>query len=99
MIALWFAAALSTCQVEPAPVAEPPVSRAEAGTDVGPDIVVEGQSATDDPVVCEMQVRTGSIVRRRVCRAQSEIEREQEDSQFRLRNMRRWGHIRERTVM
>ncbi len=95
MIALLLAAAL--CQAEPAPATPAPETRAQ--TDVGPDIVVEAPPEVDDPIVCETQVRTGSIVRRRVCRAQSEIEREQRDSEFRLRNMRKWGHIREMTVM
>lgn len=95
MIALLLA--LSLCQASPTPDAAAPAAQAQ--TDVGPDIVVEAPPETDDPVVCEMQVRTGSIVRRRVCRQQSDIEREQRDSEFRLRNMRKWGHIREMTPM
>ena len=97
MIALLLISAL--LQTEPAQAAQTSASNAHEAPDVGPDIVVEAQPETDDPVVCEMQVTTGSIVRRRVCRAQSEIEREQEDSQFRLHNMRRWGRIRERSPM
>ena len=66
---------------------------------MAPDIVVPAQPDSDDPVVCEMHTRVGSIIRRRVCQRESEAERQEEDTRTTMRNMRRWGTIRERTPM
>lgn len=92
--------AAATCQTSPPPTeVQAAPAQTPAPDDVGPDIVVPAQPESDDPFVCEFHAYTGSILRRRVCRRESEIERQEEDTQFRLRNMRRWGHIRERSPM
>lgn len=102
MLELLFVSILAgaTCQTPPPPTeVQAAQTQAPEPDDIAPDIVVPSQPESDDPVVCEMHAYTGSMLRRRVCRRESEIERQEEDTQFRLRNMRRWGHIRERSPM
>lgn len=89
----------ATCQATEATQAHVAPAQTPAPVEVAPDLVVPAQPEPDDPVVCEMHATVGSILRQRVCRRQSDIARQEEDTRQRLHNMRRWGPIRERTPM
>ena len=70
-LALLFASVPSAAQ-DAAPAAEPPPP-----ADAGPPLVVDGQK---DKKICRSERSTGSIMPRRVCRTQSQVAREREES-------------------
>ena len=99
-------------QSEPQAAPEPPAAQADAVTPEATSTESDGsiedlpapnveQTASvraneEDQIVCRMETATGTRMRERVCRKQSDIDAAAEDSQDALRGMRKSGSQLER---